>query len=393
MKDLKSPLRDKIATHILNLPKSGIRDFFELVNSMDDNVISLGIGEPDFVTPWNIREATIYSMEKGHTSYTSNLGTLSLRKEICRYLDNDYGLNFNPVNECIVTVGVSEALDLIIRALVNPGDEIIYHEPCYVSYAAEISMAGGIPVPVITREENDFALDPDDVEKAITPKTKAILLNFPCNPTGATLSVEQKEKIAEIAIKNDIVVITDEIYSELTYEDVTPSIATLPGMKERTVFLHGFSKAYAMTGFRIGYGCGPSELIDAMMNIHQYTMLCASIIAQEAAEEALKNGKKEMIMMRTEYHERRNVIVKGLNEAGLHCYKPKGSFYVFPRIADTGLSSNEFATRLLKEQNVAVVPGTAFGSCGEGFVRCAYAASMGDLHEAVKRIKKFIDSL
>jgi aminotransferase len=392
MKDSKSLLKDKIAKHIISLPKSGIRDFFELVNSMNDDVISLGIGEPDFVTPWNTREAAIYSLEQGHTSYTSNLGLLSLRKEICKYLSSDYGLEFNPVNECIVTVGVSEALDLIIRAISNPGDEIIYHEPCYVSYAAEISMAGGVPVPVITKEENDFALDPKDVADAVTDKTKAILLNFPCNPTGATLSMSQKEEIAKIALDNDLIVITDEIYSELTYEDVVPSIATLPGMKERTVFLHGFSKAFAMTGFRIGYACGPFELIDAMMKIHQYSMLCSSILAQEAAEEALKHGKKEMLRMKSEYQERRNVIVKRLNEIGLHCYKPKGSFYVFPRIADTGLTSNEFATRLLKE-GVAVVPGTAFGKCGEGFVRCAYATAMEDIKEAMNRVEKFLKTI
>lgn len=392
MKDSKSHHKKRIAEHVSVLPKSGIRDFFELVNTMDD-VISLGIGEPDFVTPWHIRESAIYSLEKGHTSYTSNLGLLSLRKEICSYLETDYGLDYDPVRECIITVGVSEALDLVIRAIVNPGDEIIYHEPCYVSYAPEISMAHGVPVPVVTREKNNFAISPDDFRKAITPKTKAILLNFPCNPTGATLTVEQKKEIAEIAIENDIMVITDEIYSELTYDDKSPSIATLPGMNERTIFLHGFSKAFAMTGSRIGYACGPADLIDAMMKVHQYSMLCASITAQEAAEEALRNGRSEMERMKHEYWQRRNVIVKRFNEMGLHCVKPNGAFYAFPRIKDTGLNSNDFAKRLLGEKKVAVIPGTAFGACGEGFVRCAYAASMEDIIEAMERIKDFIKKL
>jgi len=393
MKDLKSHLnKDKIAKHISVLPKSGIRDFFELVNSMD-NVISLGIGEPDFVTPWHIREASIYSLEKGHTSYTSNLGLLSLRKEICHYVDRFYNVEYNPVDECIVTVGVSEALDLIIRAITNPGDEIIYHEPCYVSYASEIAMAHGKPVPVVTKDKNEFALDPHDLEKAITPKSKAIILNFPCNPTGASLSMEQKKAISEIAIKKDLIVISDEIYSELSYEGMTPSIASFPGMKERTIFLHGFSKAYAMTGFRMGYACGPAELIDAMMKIHQYSMLCASIIAQEAAIEALKNGLGEMEKMKQEYCDRRNVIVKRLNKMGLDCVNPKGAFYAFPSIKKTGLKSIEFATRLLKEEGVAVVPGTAFGKCGEGFVRCAYAASMGNILEAMDKIEIFLKKL
>ncbi len=392
MKDLKLPHNNRVAQHIAELPKSGIRDFFELVSSMD-NVISLGIGEPDFVAPWHIREATIYALERGHTSYTSNLGLLSLRKEICNYLQNDYNLKYSPTTECLVSVGVSEALDLILRAIINPGDEIIYHEPCYVSYESEIKMAHGVPVPIKTKEDLNFSLNPKDLEKAITSKTKAILLNFPCNPTGATLSLKQMQEIANIAIKNDLIVITDEIYSELTYEKQHLSIASLPGMKDRTVFLHGFSKAYAMTGFRLGYACGPADLIDAMMKIHQYSMLCASIIAQEAGLEALKNGRKEMLKMKNEYCERRNVIVSGLNEIGLKCFKPEGAFYVFPNITSTGLSSVKFATKLLKSKNVAVVPGTAFGECGEGFVRCAYATSIKDINTALERIKDFISEL
>jgi len=394
MKDLKSHLSSRVATHISSLPKSGIRDFFELVNTMTDkDVISLGIGEPDFVTPWSIREGSIYSLERGRTSYTSNLGLLSLRKEICKYVGENFGVGYQPADQCIVTVGVSEALDLAIRAISNPGDEIIYHEPCYVSYGPEIRMAHGVPVPVETHERNNFALDPADLERKVTSKTKAMILNFPCNPTGSTLSMEQMEQIAEIAIKHDLIVLSDHIYSELTYTKMLPSIASLPGMAERTIFLHGFSKAFAMTGFRIGYACGPAVLIDAMMKIHQYAMLCASITAQEAAEEALRSGMAEMARMRREYMERRNVIVGCLNKMGLSCFMPEGAFYAFPRISDTGLSSKEFASRLLFEHKVAVVPGTAFGACGEGYVRCAYAASMEHIEEAMTRMETFVKPL
>jgi aminotransferase len=383
-------LKNRVAEHISVLPKSGIRDFFELVNSMGSDVISLGIGEPDFVTPLHIRESVISAMKNGHTSYTSNLGLLSMRQEVCNYVDKYYNVRYNPVSECIITVGVSEALDLIFRAIISPGDEIIYHEPCYVSYSPEIRMAHGIPVPVVTREENSFALDPRDFEKAITSKTKAILLNFPCNPTGASLTPEDVREIAKIAVKHDLIVITDEIYSELTYDGDHVSVASMPGMRERTIFLHGFSKAYAMTGFRMGYACGPADLIDAMMKIHQYSMLCASIIAQEAAVEALQNGRGEMEKMKAEYCRRRNMIVKRLNGIGLKCVMPKGAFYVFPNITSSGLSSKEFATRLLKEAKVAVVPGTAFGLSGEGYVRCAYAASFERIEEAMNRIEKFL---
>ena len=384
--------RPLVAPHIASLPKSGIRDFFDLVSTMKD-VISLGIGEPDFVTPWNIRENALYSIERGHTHYTSNLGMLPLRKEICNYLASDFQVNYDPVRECIVTVGVSEALDLVIRAITSPGDEIVYHEPCYVSYNAEVKMAHGVPVAVETREENDFSLDPDDLEKAITSKTRAILLNFPCNPTGATLTMEQTRRIADIAVKHDLIVLSDHIYSELTYGDMTPPIASLPGMKERTVFLHGFSKAFAMTGFRIGYACGPAEIIDAMMKIHQYSMLCAPITAQEAALEALRSGRPDMEAMRLEYRDRRNVIVEGFNSMGLHCFKPEGAFYVFPNITSTGLSSMEFAKKLLMSKKVAVVPGSAFGPCGEGFVRCSYATSMEGIKEALAKIGEFIKEL
>lgn len=394
--DSKSPLENKstrLAKHIAELPKSGIRDFFELVNKMDD-VISLGVGEPDFVTPWTIRENAIYSLDNGRTSYTSNLGLLSLRKAICSYVAENYKVSYAPENECIVTVGVSEALDLAIRAITNPGDEIIYHEPCYVSYAPEIKMAFGVPVAVNTYERNGFALDPADLERAITKKTKAILLNFPCNPTGATINMEQMKAIAKLAVKHDLIVLSDLIYSELVYDsEILPSISSLPGMKERTIFLHGFSKAFAMTGFRIGYACGPADIIDTMMKIHQYSMLCAPITAQEAAEEALKNSICDKEVMRREYKARRNVIVNRFNEVGLPCLMPEGAFYVFPNITSTGLTSMEFATRLIQEKQVAVVPGTAFGPCGEGYVRACYATSMEGIREATKRIRDFVLNL
>lgn len=392
MSDLKLPLEKRIAEHVQKLPKSGIRDFFELVLSMDD-VISLGVGEPDFVTPWHIREATVFALEHGYTSYTSNLGLMSLRKKITSYLRKHYNLSYDPNKECLITVGVSEALDLVCRALLNPGDELIYHEPFYVSYSPEIKMAHGVPVPVSTYEENDFALEPEDLENAVTDKTKAVLLNFPCNPTGAVLSSSQMKKIADIIIRNDLILISDEIYSELNYSSEYgkyKTIASLPGMKERTVFLHGFSKAYAMTGYRTGYACGPAAIIDAMMKIHQYSMLCASIIGQKAAEEALEKGDPEMQKMKNEYRMRRNVIVRRFNEMGLSCFMPGGAFYAFPCIKSTGMSSVEFATKLLEEKQVAVVPGTAFGELGEGYLRCAYAASMEDINTAMDAIEDFI---
>ena len=383
---------ERVARHIAGLPRSGIRDFFDLVNTMED-VVSLGIGEPDFVTPWHIREATVYALDRGRTSHTSNLGLLSLRRTVCDYVARDYGVAYAPENECIVTVGVSEALDLILRALLNPGEEVVYHEPCYVSYAPGIRMAHGVPVPVVTREEDAFALDPNAVAAAITPRTKAILLNFPNNPTGADLSLDRKRALARLAVDKDLVVITDEIYSELTYGERSPTIASLPGMKERTVFLHGFSKAYAMTGYRIGYGCGPPDLIEAMMKVHQYTMLCASRLAQEAAVEALQNGRREMERMRAEYRQRRNVIVQRLNGMGLPCTRPAGAFYVFPRVRETGLTSHEFAMGLLSEKQVAVVPGTAFGACGEGYIRCSYATALDEIEVAMDRMADFLSRL
>jgi len=381
-----------VARHIAGLPRSGIRDFFDLVEGVE-GVISLGIGEPDFVTPWNIREAAIYALKRGQTSYTSNLGYLSLRKAICRYVEEHFGPAYSPEQECIVTVGVSEALDLILRAVLNPGDEVIYHEPCYVSYAPSITMAHAVARTVVTRAEEDFALRPEAVEAAVTPRSRVLLLNFPNNPTGAGLTGEVKQHLAELAIRRDLLVITDEIYEELSYEPRCPSIASLPGMRERTVLLNGFSKADAMTGFRIAYGCGPHELIEAMMKIHQYSMLCASSIAQAAALEALQSGARAREEMRLEYEQRRNVIVKRLNDMGLPCFRPRGAFYAFPCIRSTGLSSREFATRLLQEHQVAVVPGSAFGACGEGFVRCAYATALNEIEEAMVRMRTFLGSL
>ena len=381
-----------IASHISTLPKSGIRAFFDLVNTMDD-VISLGVGEPDFTTPWSIRESGVYSLEHGHTAYTSNLGMPKLRKAICAYVKNHYGVEYDSAKECIVTVGVSEAVDLALRAVINPGDEVLYSEPCYVSYPAEIRMAHGVPVPVTTRVENGFALDPDEVEKKITPRTKALILNFPCNPTGAEMPLDKLEKVADLAKKHDILVLTDEIYSELSFGGEHRSIASLPNMKERCVFLHGFSKAFAMTGWRVGYACAPAPVTDAMMKIHQYAIMCAPTVAQEAALDALRNGEGEMLKMRESYRERRDFFVAGLNAAGLKCLLPQGAFYAFPSVASTGLSCEEFARRLLEKERVAVVPGTAFGAGGEGFVRCCYATSREELEEALVRIRRFLRSL
>lgn len=392
MNDLKTFRKERLARHIATLPKSGIREFFELANNMTD-VISLGVGEPDFVTPKLIRQAAIDSLEQGRTSYTSNLGLYSLRKEICKYLEKDYRCYYRPDDECLVTVGVSEAFDLAIRAITNPGDEIIYFEPCFVSYNVEIKMAHGIPVASQTSEENEFSVDIEDVKKKITPKTKAIILNFPCNPTGGTLNLAQMQAIAELAIEHDLIVITDEIYSELTYEGQLPSIASLPGMKERCILLHGFSKAFAMTGFRIGYACGPIDIIGTMMKIHQYAIMSAPTLAQYAAEEALKNGRPEMEKMRETYRQRRDLMVQGMNDAGLHCFMPKGAFYTFPSIKSTGLSSKDFAMKFLEQHKVAVIPGTAFGACGEGYVRCCYATSTENIQEALRRMKIFVKSL
>ncbi|MGA3169904.1 MAG: aminotransferase class I/II-fold pyridoxal phosphate-dependent enzyme [Chthoniobacteraceae bacterium] len=383
-------LKKHIAHHVRDIPRSGIRDFFEIVQSMK-SVISLGIGEPDFNTPWHIREAAIYSLEKGRTGYTSNLGLPKLREAITDYVFANFGIRYESQTEVLVTVGVSEAIDLALRALVNPGDEVLYHEPCYVSYSPSITLAHGVPVSIPTFARDNFRLTAAELEKKITGASKVLMMNFPCNPTGATQTREELEQIAALCIRHDLVVLTDEIYSELTYEGARHvSIASLPGMRERTIFLHGFSKAFAMTGFRIGYACAPAILTEAMMKIHQYGILCASATAQDAAIEALEQGAPDVETMRREYELRRNFVVNSLNEMGLDCFKPFGSFYVFPSIARTGLSSQEFSVRLLKEKSVAVVPGPAFGASGEGFVRACYATSQEQLKTAMARIAEFV---
>ena len=381
--------RPRVAPHIAALPKSGIRDFFELVNTMDD-VVSLGIGEPDFVTPWKIREATIYSLQRGLTHYTSNLGDPRLRQAVCKYFARRFGGAYDPKTECIITVGVSEGLDIATRAVICPGDEVLYHEPCYVSYGPTVRMAHGVPVPVTTRVEHDFVLQVSDLEKAVTPRTKVLMLNYPNNPTGAGMTAEDKQKVADFAIRHDLLVFSDEIYDELSYIPRSPSIATLPDMRDRTIVFNGFSKAFAMTGYRIGYAVGPHDLIDAMMKVHQYSMLCAPGPSQFGAIEALTSADAERDEMHDEYEQRRNVIVKRFNDLGLRCFKPRGAFYVFPDIRSTGMTSMDFATTLLKEERVAVIPGTAFGACGEGFVRCSYATSMAGIETALDRIGNFL---
>ncbi|MCK9590050.1 MAG: aminotransferase class I/II-fold pyridoxal phosphate-dependent enzyme [Terrimicrobiaceae bacterium] len=380
----------RIADHVRDIPRSGIRDFFEIVQTMDD-VISLGIGEPDFATPWHIREAAIYALERGRTGYTSNLGLPRLRRSIADYVRKKFGLRYEPLSEILVSVGVSEAIDLALRALLNPGDEVLYHEPCYVSYAPSITLARGVPRAIETKSEDGFSLRADALEKAITPRSKVLMLNFPTNPTGATMTAAQWEPIAEICVRHNLVVLTDEIYSELTFEAGTHStIATCPGMRERTVFLHGLSKAFAMTGWRIGYACAPAPLVEAMMKIHQYAILCAPIMGQDAAIEALDRGDESVANMRREYEQRRNFITRALNEMGLECLKPKGSFYVFPKISSTGLASREFSMRLLHEHKVAVVPGTAFGPSGEGHVRCSFATGLDQIKVAMERMAAFV---
>jgi aminotransferase len=381
-----------IARHIANIPRSGIRDYFELVQSMDD-VISLGVGEPDFTTPWHIREAAIYALEQGRTSYTSNLGMPRLREAISQYVEQKFNVSYNSDTEVLVTVGVSEALDLALRAIVNPGDEVLYHEPCYVSYQPSITMVHGKPKAIACTEADRFAISPEAIRNAITQKSRVLVLNFPTNPTGGTLNRAELTAIAEIVVKEDLIVIADEIYAELTFEGEHISIASIPGMKDRTVFLHGLSKAFAMTGFRIGYACGPEPIIEAMLRIHQYSMLCASIISQDAAVEALLNGESAANEMKEQYRLRRDFVVRSLNEMGLKCHLPRGSFYAFPSIQSTGLTSKEFSLGLLESEKVACVPGSAFGATGEGFLRCCFATRFDELEIAMERMNRFVDSI
>ena len=381
-----------ISQVVKSCPASGIRRFFDIVSQMDD-VISLGVGEPDFVTPWRVREACIYSLEKGRTAYTSNYGLLELRKAISHYLQKHEELEYNPENSILITVGVSEGMDLAMRALLNPGDEVIVPEPCYVSYKPCVAFAGGVPVPVETTDESAFTVTIEQLSAAITDKTKAILVSYPSNPTGATASREALENIVKLAIEHDLYLISDEIYDRLTYDGRHTCLPTLPGAYERTILLNGFSKAYAMTGWRVAYAAGPHDIIEAMMKIHQFTMLCAPIMAQVAALEAITNGYSDSQSMIEQYSQRRRVIVKGLNDAGLPCLMPGGAFYAFPSIKATGLSSDEFCERLLFEEKVAAVPGSAFGECGEGHIRCSYATSIDKIEQAIERIGHFVGRL
>lgn len=378
-----------LSDYVQQIKPSGIRKFFDLAATME-GVISLGVGEPDFVTAWNVREASILSLEQGYTSYTANAGLYSLREEISRYLSNRFDLSYSPDNELIVTVGASQALDIAIRAIVNPGEEVIIPEPCFVAYDALVSLAGGIPVHVHTTADKGFKATAADFEAAVTEKTKAILICSPSNPAGSVYSKEELNEIAEFAKKHDVIVLADEIYAELTYDEEFTSIAALPGMKERTVVISGFSKAFAMTGWRLGFAAAPSLLRDAMLKIHQYAMMCAPAMAQFAALEGLKNGMEDVEKMKKSYRRRRNLFVESLNEIGLSCHHPGGAFYAFPSIKSMGMSSEQFAEELLTQEKVAVVPGSVFGPSGEGYIRCSYATSIEQLQEALVRMKRFL---
>lgn len=386
---MRNPLSDKITT----IKPSGIRKFFDLVSEMKD-AISLGVGEPDFDTPWRIREEGIYTLEKGKTYYTSNSGLMDLRIEISRYLERRFGLNYDAEKEIIVTVGGSEGIDLAFRAMLNPGDEVIIPEPCYVSYVPCVTLADGVPVTVNLKEENDFKLTKEQLLSAITPRTKILVLAFPNNPTGAVMTKEELEEIAEVVKEKDIFVVSDEIYAELSYGNTRHcSIASIDGMKERTIVINGFSKAHAMTGWRLGYACGAEVIIKQMLKIHQFAIMCAPTNSQYAAVEALRECDDAVEEMRNEYDRRRRFMLSKLRGMGLKVFEPYGAFYIFPNIAEFGLTSDEFATRFLTEERVAVVPGTAFGDCGEGFLRMSYASSLSNLKTAMERLEKFIDRL
>jgi aminotransferase len=385
-------MREYVSEKARAIPPSGIRKFFDIVLTMKD-VISLGVGEPDFNTPWNICEAGIYSIEQGNTSYTSNMGLQPLREALSRHLERQYSLKYNPDTEIIITTGVSEALDIAIRAVVDPGDEVLIAEPCYVSYPPCVALAGGRPVPVPCIEKDRFRVNPESLMERVTDKTKALMINFPNNPTGAVMTRGDIAAISDIVVDHDIVLISDEVYSELTYEARHTSAASLAELRDRTITLNGFSKAYSMTGWRIGYLCAPQALCEAALKIHQYVMLCAPAMGQVGALEALKSGEDEKNAMVAEYRVRRNLFVHGLNGIGLSCHTPEGAFYAFPSVEGTGLSDAEFAEQLLKEQHVAVVPGSVFGEGGAGHLRCAYAVSRKDLSEALRRMGVFIEGL
>ena len=385
---MRNPLSDKV----VQIQPSGIRKFFDVANDMPD-AISLGVGEPDFDTPWIVREEGIYSLEKGRTFYTSNAGLQELKNEISFYLERKQGLNYNPKTEIMVTVGGSEGIDVALRALINPGDEIILPEPCYVSYLPCITLADGVPVQIDLKEENEFKLTPEELLGAITDKTKALILTFPNNPTGAVMTKEDLAPLVDIIIEKDIIVISDEIYSELTYGSDHVSIASFPGMKERTILINGFSKAYAMTGWRLGYACAPKMILEQMLKIHQFAIMCAPTTSQYAAVTALRHCDGAVQEMKEAYNQRRRFVLNAFKEMGLQCFEPRGAFYAFPCIKEFGMTSDDFAMKFLEEEKVAVVPGTAFGNCGEGFLRISYAYSIEELKEALGRMKRFVEKL
>lgn len=386
------PMTSYLAPRVRDIQPSGIRRFFDLASGNKD-IITLGVGEPDFITPWHVREACVYSLERGFTSYTSNAGTPELREAIAEYLYNSYEVKYNPKDEILVTVGASEAIDLALRALIVPGDEILVPAPCYISYSPITEVGGGVAVEIETFAEDNFKLQPEHLKAKITPKSKVLILNYPSNPTGGIMSYEDWLPIAKIVEEHDLIVISDEIYSELTYGSKHVSFANIPGMKDRTILVNGFSKAFAMTGWRMGYACGHPDLIYAMLKIHQYTVMCAPVMGQVAALEALKNGQEEKDHMVESYNQRRRLIVQGLRDIGLTCHEPQGAFYAFPNIECTGLTSEQFATGLLMEAKVAAVPGNVFGAGGEGFLRCSYATSVSQISEALHRMEKYIHKL
>lgn len=379
-----------LSTTVKSIPPSGIRKFFDLV-TQTEGVISLGVGEPDFVTPWHIREACFYSLEQGYTMYTSNSGLPELREEIARYQKRFIGIEYSPVNEILVTVGVSEAVDIALRSLLEPGDEVLVPEPSFVAYAPAANLAYGKAVSVPTYDKDEYRLKAAELEKCITPKSKILILAYPNNPTGGIMQEEDLQELVDIIIKNDLLVISDEIYGELTYTGRHVSIASFPGMKDRTIVMNGFSKAYAMTGWRIGYACGHPDIIAAMTKIHQYAIMCAPIMGQKAAIEALRHGEGEMHKMVDDYNYRRKIILSGFEEIGLECFEPRGAFYTFPSIKICNMSSEEFCEKLLKEEQVAVIPGNAFGSIGEGFIRCCYAASVKNIEQAIEKMGNFVN--
>lgn len=387
---------DKLSSHVLSIKPSGIRKFFDIVQTIPD-AISLGVGEPDFITPWHIRDAAVESIRNGHTAYTSNSGTPRLRKLISQYMQQRFSLEYNYENEILITVGASEAIDLSLRACICPGDEVIIPDPSYVSYMPNVLLVHGVPKPVKVKAENDFRITAEEIEASITSKTKAIILPYPNNPTGAILEKNDLEELAKVIKKHDLIVISDEIYAELTYSTKHVSIASISGMRERTIVLNGFSKSFAMTGWRVGFVCAPKEALEQMRKIHQYVIMCASTMSQAAAEEALESSLKDnfsdVSRMHDDYDMRRRVIFSKLNSLGLNCFEPRGAFYIFPSIASSGLSCDDFATKLLEQQHVAIVPGTAFGEGGEGFARCSYASSIKNINEAMERIGRFLETI